>query len=100
MSGALQHFRDSLAGAAPPTDADLALQALWWAGRGDWDRAHACAQEGEDSAAALVHAHLHRIEGDAGNAAYWYRRAGRAPATLPLDAEWAEIAEHLLARPT
>jgi hypothetical protein len=24
-----------------------------------------------------VHAHLHRIEGDAGNARYWYDRAGR-----------------------
>jgi hypothetical protein len=91
-------FRESLAAAAPPAEADLALQAVWWAGKGDWDRAHACAQQREgDPRADLVHAHLHRQEGDLANAGYWYRRVRRAPSPLTLREEWAEIAKELLA---
>lgn len=44
-----------------------------------------------------MHAHLHRIEGDEANAGYWYRRAGKPHCTAPLDEEWAQIAETLLA---
>ena len=47
--------------------------------RGDWERAHAIAQGDESAEAAWLHAHLHRVEGDADNARYWYVRAGRAP---------------------
>ncbi|NJO36297.1 MAG: hypothetical protein HC871_00210 [Rhizobiales bacterium] len=41
-----------------------------------WQRAHQLAQghEGEPAYDRL-HALVHRIEGDAANAAYWYRRA-------------------------
>jgi hypothetical protein len=49
------------------------------------------------AARAWVHAYLHRVEGDLANAGYWYRRAGRAEAKGPLEAEWAEIAAALLA---
>lgn len=90
-------FRDSLSGASPPQGASAALQALWWAGKGEWDRAHACAQSDEgDPAADWVHAYLHRQEGDLGNAAYWYRRARRPQGAGPLEDEWAEIAAGLL----
>jgi hypothetical protein len=45
---------------------------------GDWDAAHQLVQRYEDDAtAAWIHAVLHKIEGDLGNARYWYRRAGR-----------------------
>ena len=86
-------LRDSLADAAPPAGLDEAAAALWYAGKGDWDRAHAIVQahEGEPSF-DLVHAWLHRQEGDAGNAAYWYRRAGRPVGSGPLEAEWDAIA--------
>ena len=50
--------------------------------------------EGRD--AAWVHAYLHRREGDAANARYWYRRAGRPVASSPLEAEWDAIAAALL----
>jgi hypothetical protein len=43
-----------------------------------------------------VHAYLHRREGDAGNAAYWYSRARRPVAQGPLDEEWTAIAGELL----
>jgi hypothetical protein len=94
----LTAFRDSLAADTPPERLPPALQALWWQGRGHWDRAHAIVQADErDPVNAWVHAHLHRVEGDLGNAGYWYRRAGRPAATGSLDAEWAAIATELLA---
>jgi hypothetical protein len=43
-----------------------------------------------------VHAYLHRKEGDEGNAAYWYRRAGKPVERGPLGAEWARIVTALL----
>ena len=46
---------------------------------GDWVGAHELAQADETELGAWMHAHLHRIEGDEGNAGYWYRRAGRRP---------------------
>ena len=82
----------------PPPGLDLALQALWWDAKGDWDQAHRCAQKNEaEPRAAWVHAYLHRKEGDPANAAYWYRRAGQAVAGGELAAEWDLIATELLA---
>lgn len=95
----LSEFRATLNGAAPDPAADLALQALWWVAKGDWDRAHACVQQAEGTPRCdWVHAHLHRLEGDGANAGYWYRRAGRASCAAPLDAEWDAIATGLLNR--
>lgn len=89
-------FRASLGQEQPPPGLDRALEALWWTGRGDWEHAHALAQAGADAVSAQVHAHLHRVEGDAGNAAYWYRRAGVPPSDLPLSREWETIVRSLL----
>jgi hypothetical protein len=82
--------------AAPPSLAPLLL-ALWHDRRGDWDRAHAIAQEIESPDGAWVHAYLHRREGDLGNARYWYRRAGRAESTDTLDAEFDGLVDHFTA---
>ena len=95
----LQAFRQSLAGGAPPAGLGLAAQALWWDAKGDWNRAHECAQAQEDAAGAWVHAYLHRREGDLDNAGYWYRRAGRPPATGPLEQEREAILRSLLGDP-
>ncbi len=89
-------------GATPPPRLSRALLALWHDKRGDWDAAHTLAQEageedgGESLAGAWVHAYLHRREGDAANAAYWYRRAGRSVAPGDLEAEWEKIVRALL----
>jgi hypothetical protein len=48
--------------------------------------------------AAWVHAYLHRVEGDLGNAAYWYRRAGRPADNGALDAELTAMVADLLGR--
>ncbi|MEJ2061307.1 MAG: hypothetical protein P8Y64_12610 [Gammaproteobacteria bacterium] len=95
----LKTFRDSLAGPQPPADCPVPLQALWHAAQGAWDRAHELVQRESGPQAAWVHAYLHRVEGDLGNARYWYHRAGRSPATGDLEAEWTEIVEILLNRP-
>ncbi|WP_158741977.1 hypothetical protein [Acidisphaera sp. L21] len=89
-------YRLSLANAAPP-ESGLALQSLWWVAKGEWERAHECAQQREgDPGCDWVHAHLHRVEGDQSNAGYWYRRAGRPVSTASLDQEWTEIVTALL----
>lgn len=91
----LSEFRASLREPTPPTDLSPALLALWYAAKGDWRRAHDLTQPG-GPALDWVHAYLHRVEGDLGNAAYWYRRAGKPVATGALDVEWAELATALL----
>ena len=74
------------------------LRALWHDARGEWDAAHRLAQDIDDPDGAWVHAYLHRKEGDAGNAAYWYERANQPVATGSLSAEWERIAAALLSR--
>ncbi len=92
----LDQFCESLQHDAPPAGLDFALTGLWWDAKGDWTKAHESAQQDESPRGAWVHAYLHRKEGDASNAAYWYRRAGRAPAGGPLADEWVEITTALL----
>jgi hypothetical protein len=70
--------------------------ALWHDPTGDWEGAHTRAQDIESKEGAWVHAYLHRKEGDISNAHYWYRRAGRPPATGALDAERRAIVAALL----
>jgi hypothetical protein len=89
-------FRDSLAGASPPQGLTPPLAALWQAAKGDWDAAHRLVQDASSAEAAWVHAYLHRVEGDLGNAGYWYRRAGKPAAKGSLDDEWEAIAAALL----
>jgi hypothetical protein len=55
------------------------VRAIDFALAGDWDGAHKIVQEDEDDATSCwIHAVLHKIEGDASNARYWYRRAGQS----------------------
>ena len=91
-------FKASLSGAAPALDLVAPLAALWWAAKGKWDDAHKIVMDEETAEAAWVHAYLHRIEGDLGNAGYWYRRANQPVAKDSLDAEWERIVSALLPR--
>ena len=91
-------FKNSLTEEQPPVRLNLALQALWWDAKGDWDKAHERAQERDDAAGAHIHAYLHRKEGDQSNANYWYRRAGVTPSSLSLDVEWEQLARKYLAK--
>mgnify|MGYP000896916566 FL=1 len=92
----LDQFTASLAAAKPPAGLTLALAALWWDAKGDWNAAHAQVQRDEGNPECdWVHAYLHRKEGDAANAGYWYRSAGRKAAAGPLEREWTAIAAAL-----
>jgi hypothetical protein len=92
----LEAFRESLQGGHPPAELDPALAGLWWDAKGDWTKAHETAQQDEGLRGAWVHAYLHRKEGDADNAAYWYERAHRTVDHGPLADEWLAIASALL----
>jgi hypothetical protein len=92
----LDEFTASLKDPTPPAQLSAVLRALWQDARGDWDAAHRIAQDVDDAQGAWVHAYLHRKEGDLGNAAYWYRRAGQPPASDSLQDEWARIVRALL----
>ena len=90
-------FSASLSGAVPAPQFDAPLAALWWAAKGGWEEAHKIVQDESTADAAWVHAYLHRVEGDLGNAGYWYRQASKPAATDSLQAEWERIASALLA---
>jgi hypothetical protein len=89
-------FTLTLTHAVPPRAVDAPLAALWWAKKGEWDKAHRLVQDATDADAAWVHAYLHRVEGDRGNAGYWYRQARKPAASGDLDAEWRAMIEALL----
>jgi hypothetical protein len=89
-------FKASLSAAAPAGALAPPLAALWWAAKGDWDAAHKIVQDEDTSDAAWVHAYLHRVEGDLGNAGYWYRQAGKPAAKDSLESEWDRIVTALL----
>jgi hypothetical protein len=92
----MSDFRASLSGTAPATSLEPPLAALWWAAKGEWDKAHTIVMNEETANAAWVHAYLHRVEGDLGNAGYWYHQAGQPVAKDSLEAEWERIVSALL----
>jgi hypothetical protein len=94
-----QEFLESLSAETPPAGLPDPVTAVWHGLNDDWDRAHELVQAHEGQADAdWVHAWLHRDEGDQGNAAYWYRRAGRKAEGGDLKDEGRAIATALLAR--
>jgi hypothetical protein len=77
--------------AAPslPNGQSACVQALW--------HAHELVQDLEIPLASWVHALLHLIEGDVGNAGYWFARAGKPRrSSAQIDALWREIAAEAL----
>lgn len=80
-----------------PSSLPAALQALWFDKKGDWDKAHQIVQDASDVNSALVHAYLHRKEGDLSNARYWYKHSGKPEFIGKLDCEWEQITSNLLA---
>jgi hypothetical protein len=82
----LDEFRATIAEQTPPESLSHALQTLWWDAKGDWNRAHHCAQQDDGRTGSSVHAYLHRKEGDMRNAA----------PTSSLESEWESLAHELL----
>lgn len=61
---------------------------------GNWQLAHELIQDLDTPEAAWIHAYLHRKEGDAFNAGYWYRKAGKPVCHESLEKEWTQLWEH------
>ena len=90
-------FTRSLANDAPPAGLSLPLEALWWDAKGDWARAHGLIDHLETHDAMAVHAYLHRKQGDASNAGYWYDRSTSEYRRPTHQAEGQALLEALLA---
>jgi len=82
----------------PPESLSAELQSLWWIKKGNWEKAHDLAQDAGTRNGDWIHAYLHRVEGDLGNASYWYSRAGKPKACSNLVDEWEEIVRELTDR--
>ncbi|GHC63269.1 hypothetical protein [Roseibacillus persicicus] len=76
-----------------PSDLSAELKVLWLAKAGNWHGAHDIAQDLPDPNGAWLHAHLHRQEGDLGNASYWYHRANQVTPSsdLSIEDEWRKL---------
>jgi hypothetical protein len=90
-----EEFRASLRSGLPPDGLAAPSAALWWDAKGDWGHAHGLVDELETLEGMAVHAYLHRKEGAASNADYWYGRAGRGFQREKLQDEWAALVEGL-----
>ena len=93
----IEAFKSTTSAAEPPPNLPKALVALWWAKKGDWEKAHETAQADKSKDGSWVHGYLHRVEGDLDNASYWYGQSGRKRTDNPLDEEWEKITTTLLA---
>ena len=89
-------FRETVKQQLPPDGLNAPLAALWWDAKGDWTQAHSLVDELETTEGMAVHAYLHRKEGAASNADYWYSRAGRTFHRPTLEKEWEALADGLL----
>ncbi len=90
----LESFKQSVAtDAAPPEGLSDVLRALWCIRNDRWEEAHDLVQDLPTTMGSWIHAHLHLIEGDLGNAGYWYHRAGKPVGGRDrIDEEWEIIA--------
>ncbi len=91
-----EEFKNSLAEKAPAQDINNLLTALWYDANDDWDKAHSIAQDIPDKDGSLLHAYLHRVEGDIWNAGYWYNRAQENTFKGSLEEEWEYLVRKFL----
>ncbi len=92
----IAEFKSSLENNEPPESLNPLLKALWFDAKGDWKRAHETAQNIYTKEGSLIHAYLHRKEGDLSNASYWYSRAGRTMPDISLQKETEYILNELV----
>ena len=92
-----EEYKTTLSAEQPKSGMPKLVEALWYDAKGNWEKAHDIAQEANSSAHCLLHAYLHRKEGDNWNANYWYNRAGRKMPATSLDTEWEAIVKEFLA---
>lgn len=92
----IKEFSGTLNADTPNSDWPKALKAIWYDAKDDWEAAHNIAQDMNNMMGSWMHAYLHRKEGDAFNAGYWYRQAGKSFPTISLADEHREMVEFVL----
>jgi len=80
----------------PDEELSPEIRSLWWIKKGNWEIAHQIAQDAGTKRGDWIHAHLHRVEGDLGNASYWYSRAGKPNCQNSLTEEWEFLVKDIL----
>jgi hypothetical protein len=91
-----EKFKQTLKNEKPPEDLNSILLGLWYAANDNWHEAHDIAQDIPGKDGSLLHAYLHRVEGDDWNAGYWYNRANESGFNGSLDDEWEMLARRFL----
>ena len=80
----------------PPEELSEELKSLWLAKKGKWHESHDIAQDIDSKLGSWIHALLHTMEGDLGNASYWFTRAGEPSIDSgQIDDEWARITKSI-----
>jgi len=74
---------------------EILLKALDLEKDGHWDQSHRLIQSYYSMEACWIHAYLHRVEGDLGNAGYWYGQAGKMMPRHDLKKEWEELYQYM-----
>jgi len=92
----LEEFKKAIKNKKKPEKLDPHLEAMYEDAIGNWDGAHDIAQNISNKLGSLIHAYLHRKEGDNWNANYWYNQAGRKMPNISLEQEWNAICFELL----
>lgn len=92
----LEEYILLLSASKPPTHLNHYLTILWYDANGKWEIAHKLANSIYNNNGALLHAFLHRKEGDLANAAYWYSIAGKKMPTGSLKEEWEKLVKKYL----
>ena len=80
----------------PPDSLTGIHLSLWYAYKDNWDMSHRIVQDINTQTASWIHAYLHRVEGDLGNANYWYNRAGKKSSNESLEIELNNIIKSVL----
>lgn len=91
-----EEFQLSIKEDHAPAGIDPLLLVLWYDAKGDWVKSHTIIQDMETKEAALIHAYLHRKEGDKWNADYWYQRAGRKRTSSTIEDEWNTLVSRFI----
>lgn len=93
----IEGFIESLKNQQSPQGISEIAEGLWYDAKGNWEAAHNIAQSREGMPDYdLLHAYLHRKEGDDWNARYWYSRAKSKMPDVSIEKEWEELVTYFL----
>ena len=92
----IEEYKSSFKNTDPPQGLSVLLLALWYDAKGNWTKSHDIISAIETKDASLVHAYLHRKEGDLWNADYWYSRANAKRPETNFTEEWNALVRRFL----